>query len=268
MVKKSKQKQVALKKQATKKTSTQKLEDQKNMARRKLHDESVKNAKVENLKLGVIGKVRCGKLQSRFAPAHVDKKWPAKEGYKNINCCSGAQGIFKFLSPMKLVPSVYEYDGEETIQATNIENLWQFSKVWPGEEDPDTGLPNKEWFERRKNGWLDVKAHRHVKKGPKDATNRNIPMYSYWKGEKLSYLEARKKIYCPIYAQEVVKSEAYKKLHKMVHEEGYNVSILGFDGIDYHAEGKTLKELFDDPSRPFGHELLLCGLLTGDHVWV
>jgi hypothetical protein len=117
-----------------------------------------------------------------------------------------------------------------------------------------------------------------VKKG--DGPNPNVPLYSYWKGKKLSYLEARREIYCPAYAQCVVKTKAYKKLEELL-DDGVNVQvefseniihndcdqILGYDGYDYISEGKTLKDCFYDTKRPFGHELVLACLLNGERVW-
>ena len=64
--------------------------------------------------------------------------------------------------------------------------------------------------------------------------NRNIPLFSYWKGKKLSYLEARKEIYCPEYSKAVIQTEAYKQLNKLL-DDGYNIQIVGYDGYDYQV---------------------------------
>jgi hypothetical protein len=156
--------------------------------------------------------------------------WPNKEGYLNINVCSGAKGIFAQLSPMRCGPISYEDSHTNgKVSVTNVENLWQFSKVWTGELDKK-GEPTEEFFDRREKGWKDPKGRRWVKKG--DGINPNVPLCSYWNGKKLDYIDARKAIYCPEYANSVVKTEAYKKLEEML-EEGYNIQILGFDGYDY-----------------------------------
>jgi hypothetical protein len=126
------------------------------------------------------------------------------------------------------------------------------SKVWTGETD-ENGEPLQEFFTRRALGWADSKAHRHVKKGT--GPNPNVPLYSWWKGEHLSYLEARKRIYCPIYAQLVEKTKEFQTLKKLV-EDGTNLQILGYDGYDFQGEGKTLQEWFDDAGRPFGKCLI------------
>lgn len=238
---------------------------------KKLRDEAVTKATQNNNKNKQKGQVRCAKLPHRFDKTLTDKSWPVVNGFKNVNVCSSAPGANKNMSPMKLGPIEYNLKDDNNgktgkVSIKNLENCWQFSKVWNGEEDEETGLPTQEFWDRRKDGWDDTKAHRWVKKGNDSNGNRNIPLYSYWKGEKLSYMEARGAIYCPLYAELVQKTEPYKKLKKLV-DEGCNVQILGYDGYDFDSEGMTLEECYNDTSRPFGHEHVLCGLLKGDHVW-
>jgi hypothetical protein len=123
-------------------------------------------------------------------------------------------------------------------------------------------MPLEEFFTRRATGWQDSKGHRWVKKskGP----NPNIPLYSLWGDQKLSYLEARRRIYCTIYAALVVQTDAYKRLEAML-AMGENVQLLGYDG--YNRGNKTLLECFNDTSRPFGHEQVLECLLLGEKPW-
>jgi hypothetical protein len=223
------------------------------------HKKTVEDAMQRNIAQGSRGEVRVGKLPF-FRGRSGDKTWPLIPGFKNVNVCSGAAGIYKELSPMKLGPICISDNWTcGKINVKNIENLWQYSKVWPGEEIED--FPTTEFFERRKRGWADIKGHRHVKKGT--GSNPNIPLYSFWKGEKLSYVEARKRIYCPIYSQLVVNTTAYRRLDNLL-DKGYNIQILGYDGYDFINEGKTLKMCVDDASRPFGHELVLAALLRNE----
>ena len=205
------------------------------------------------------GQLRCGKLTD-YVPL---------EGFTVVNCCSTSKDqLYRQLSPMLLGPYTYETDtstGDKDFHQPihNLENFWQFSKVWDGEETFDKStnqmIPSKVFFDRRAEGWADKKAHRWVKKGEK-------PLYAWWKGQKLDYMQARRTIYCPLYAEKVVQTEGYHKLEKML-ECGYNLQIVGYDGYDYHAESMSLSDAFNDVSRPFGHELVLCGLLTNDFVW-
>ncbi|KAL6043705.1 Alkaline phosphatase [Balamuthia mandrillaris] len=233
--------------------------------RAKLHKESVERACAANKTANRRGRVSCNKQPHYRAPKHVDKRWPNKEGFMNISVCSGSRRPYDQLSPMKLGPVDYVFE-QERLRATNVENLWQFSKVWPGEVDGRTGDPLPSWFARRKAGWADRKAHRWVRKGPKDSPNRNAPLYSFWKGRRLGYVPARKAVYCPEYAKLVVRTQAFRQLQGLL-EDGYNVQILGYDGFDFEAEGMSLRECLEDPRRPFGHELVLVALLRGERVW-
>jgi len=55
-------------------------------------------------------------------------------------------------------------------------------------------------------GWQDRRAHRYpMWKGAR-------PEYSWWDGQKLGYIEVRKRIYVPLYSRAVVKTEGYKRL--------------------------------------------------------
>ncbi|GAH64165.1 unnamed protein product [marine sediment metagenome] len=58
--------------------------------------------------------------------------------------------------------------------AKNLENLWQFSKVYLEHLVDDVIQPV--WFQWRDNGWVDKRAHRYpMGKGRK-------PEFSYWNG--------------------------------------------------------------------------------------
>lgn len=121
------------------------------------------------------------------------------------------------------------------------------------EEGPD-GFPTPAWYERLEMVCADPKAHRHIKKGK--GVNRNAPMYSWWQGRKLSYDDARRAIYIPLYAEHVVKTEAWRRLEALV-VSGQNVQILGYDGRAF----ASLRDELYDLTRPFGHELVLCAML-------
>jgi hypothetical protein len=225
------------------------------------------------------GKVAVGALPGRFAKNEdgTSKKWPVLEGYSRVNVCSGAPGQNKQLSPMLLGPITAKKHGwtdedhgeklygvKRPFHARNLENMWQSSKVWEGEEDSTTKMPGKAWYERRQRLWRDTKGHRWVKKGKDASGNRNIALYQMWGARKLSYLEARRHIYCPIYSELVQQTDAYKKLEQRL-QKGENLLLLGFDG--YPQGQRTWKECFEDISKPFGHEQTLACLLQGVAPW-
>ena len=81
----------------------------------------------------------------------------------------------------------------------NMENLWQFAKLYAQHAD-ENGDPTEAYWMWVLRGFADKKAHRYpMGKGA-------VPLYSYWRGEKLSYIEARKKIYGPLCAKTVMKT--------------------------------------------------------------
>lgn len=94
-------------------------------------------------------------------------------------------------------------------------------------------------------------------------------------------------MYIPLYAEYVQRTDSFRALKKMV-DAGDSVLLLGFDGIDYHQRAAEANirpehalmdllrvgapefgEMFGDGAKsvPFGHELILCGLLNETLVW-
>lgn len=108
-------------------------------------------------------------------------KWPHIDGFLRYNVCSSAQGESKQLSPMILGPVVLEEFGLDPLkdlgaqkgvtlpsEATCVENAWQFSKLWEGEEGKD-GKPTQEWYQRRRDGFLQKKGRQQgsLREGPR-----------------------------------------------------------------------------------------------------
>jgi hypothetical protein len=178
-------------------------------------------------------------------------------GYKTpeqgtvINTTSRSTDWSRSLSPFFLGPvSLYR-----NYQSINVENAWQFSKVYEYylEEDGSVG---ERYFKWAQDGWNDIKAHRYPM--GKDAK----PLYSYWDGEQLTYIEARKKIYIPLYAQAVQKTFAFQKLKKM-HEEGGDLYLWDVDGYNHKAMGLSFDQVLNDPNRKMGHAFVIAMLLEG-----
>ncbi|MGA2160194.1 MAG: hypothetical protein ABSG90_13395 [Dehalococcoidia bacterium] len=134
-----------------------------------------------------------------------------------------------------------------------FENLWQFSKVYAIHLGKD-GLPTPEWFRWRDKGFADPRPHRYpMGKGA-------IPAYSFWNGEELTYIDARKQIYIPEYKKNVIRTDAFKKLQKL-YKSGRDIVLLDYDAYDYKAMGKTLKNVVHDPTRKMGHAFVLIMML-------
>ena len=121
-------------------------------------------------------------------------------------------------------------------------------------------MPTEEYFEWAKAGWADPKANRYpMGRGAK-------PEYSYWNGKRLGYMDARLTIYCPLYAQAVLKTDAFAKLKAMT-EKYQEVVLADPDAQDYLAAGKTLKDVLFDSSRALSHSVVLAMLLCEVPVW-
>lgn len=144
--------------------------------------------------------------------------------------------------------------------AKNFENLWQFSKVYFPEHVDSDGSPNHEWYEWQRRGFADFRAHRYpMGKG-------RIPRYSMWNGEKLGYIEARKGIYAPIYAENVSKSRAYKLLELQYRDclkENKELVLLDYDAYDHTSMDMSLIDVINNPKRKMGHAFVLIMMLVG-----
>lgn len=158
-------------------------------------------------------------------------------------------GQFRDLSPFVLNATKYG--------SYNFENLWQYSKVYCPEHValPDDE-PCKDWYTWRDDGFNQRKANRYpMGKGRK-------PAYSYWCGEMLGYIEARKKIYAPIYAELVQKTYSFRLLTGMHRIQ--NIILLDYDAYDHKALGMTLKDVINNPDKKCGHAFILMMMLTGE----
>jgi len=169
-----------------------------------------------------------------------------------IDTTSRSRNWSRGLSPFFLGP-VDLYDG---YISKNVENGWQFSKVYADHVDENQD-PTSSYFTWAEWGWDQSWAKRYPKgKGAK-------PLYSYWDGEKLDYIEARKRIYCPLYSKAVENTETFTKL-KRLYEEG---DILLFDFDCYDPKGMSYEEILNCPTKKMGHAFVLAMMLEGERVW-
>lgn len=161
-----------------------------------------------------------------------------------------------FLGPVKLY---------EKKTSRNVENGWQYSKVYlqharEQEVWDDSGFihwPTSEHWEWANAGWSNPRAVRYpMGKGA-------IPLFSFWKGERLTYLQARKRIYVPLYSRAVAKTDAWERLKKL-HASGKDFWLWDFDGYDHVKLGMSLKEVRRCKERKMGHAFVLAMMLQGE----
>ena len=171
-------------------------------------------------------------------------------GYRRIDVTSHSQEVFRSCSPFFAGPVVL-YGG---YTARNVENAWQYSKVYSRFLD-EHGDPSPAYFEWAKKGWDDAVAHRHP-------LGRIAPKYSWWEGRKLDYIEARKQIYIPLYSKAVVKTEGFQELQRL-YAAGESICLLDYDAYDFKAFGYSPEDAINDPEHAMGHCFILKFLLEG-----
>lgn len=184
---------------------------------------------------------------------HVCKiNFEAPEGAIGINTTSRSSNWSKGLSPFYLGPCDL-YDG---YISQNVENGWQYSKVYEYYTN-DAGDPDERYFKWAQDGWKKTSADRYpMGKGVK-------PLYSYWAGEKLSYTEARKKVYIPLYAEAVRKTKAFAKLKEIYDNADSDLYLLDFDAHSLTPGTFDYWQLWDNPDIKVGHGYVLAMLLEG-----
>lgn len=180
--------------------------------------------------------------------------------YGGVEVDTTSRGGFKDLSPFYLGPykwieNVGLDDTPFGMIALNVENLWQYSKVYQ-QHITGTGNIDPAFFDWRAGGFNKVKADRYpMGKGAK-------PAFSYWQGEHLDYVTARKKIYIPAYRDLVLQTNSYAMLYQWV-MEGRDIILRDFDGYDHVKMGMTLADVVNNPKKSMGHAFIIAGLLTG-----
>lgn len=169
-----------------------------------------------------------------------------------INVTSKSKTWSRGLSPFVLGP-VPLYG---SFQAMNVENAWQFSKVFAEHIDEEGNVSPEYWGWANK-GWGKQYAIRYpMGKGAR-------PLFSLWDSERLSYVEARKKIYIPLYSNAVRGTDAYRRL-KEATESKPELWLFDFDGYDHRSLGMTLDDVVNCESRKMGHAFVLAMMLEGE----
>ena len=169
-----------------------------------------------------------------------------------INTTSRSKNWSKGLSPFFLGPVTLS--GAKNQISRNVENAWQFTKVYP--EHLENELPSQKYFTWARAGFQDWRAHRYpMGKGRK-------PAFSWWNGKKLSYIEARKERYMPVYSQAVSQSEAFQKL-KQEFEHEKDVYLWDFDGYNHRVLDMSWNDVVHDETRKMGHAFVLAMMLEG-----
>lgn len=178
-----------------------------------------------------------------------------RPGQLVVNTTSHNRELGALFSPFYLGP-VNLYGGQVS---QNMENAWQYAKVYASLLEPD-GTVGEKYFTWARAGWNNKVANRYpIRKGAK-------PVFSLWDGRQLSYVEARKAIYLPLYRDAVVKSGGYQKLVDLG-KSCDELLLVDFDGYDHRQMGMSYSDVLNNPSRPMGHAFVLAMMLEhGERV--
>lgn len=168
----------------------------------------------------------------------------ARPDEKVIMTC-GKAGRYLGLSPFILGPCFVPGYGKAVV----MENAWQFSKVYEEHADKAGNPTHRHWIWAHR-GYNDPRAHRYpMGKGA-------VPLYSIWGGRHLSYVDARKKIYIPLYRRAVANTEAFRRL-KRLYDKGREIALWDYDGYDHEAQGLSLWAVVENEKRKCGHAFVL-----------
>jgi len=161
-----------------------------------------------------------------------------------LNTTSRSVDFAGAFSPFRLGP-VRLWGGHVSL---TIENAWQFSKVYPDQVD-ESGNPSPAWYAWARRGWRSPHAERYPRgKGAK-------PLYAWWDGKKLGYIEARKRIYIPLYAEAVLRTPEFEILCRRAENE--HIALFDLDGYREDLYGMSLLDVIECPDRTMGHAFVL-----------
>ncbi len=206
--------------------------------------------------------VKYGDLQTKMPVKVVNYRTRLPEGAIVVNTTSHAAVDWqRDLSPFNLGP--VELTLWKTLPvpryAKNLENAWQFSKVYRSHL-ADDGSVSPRYYTWAQQGFEDDTPRRFpMGKGAKPEFSLYVDPET-GEVEHLGYIEARKKIYVPLYAKHVIRTRGYAELKKLVNSTTQTVYLRDFDGYD--AKDKTFFEILNDPTRKMGHAFVLAQLIN------
>jgi len=224
------------------------------------HLEEVERAAEANQDRRKKGQVRLTQMRMRKATPLYPGYINVYPNYRHANRKDG-YGCPE-LSPMCLGPVKHGQPG--VLSSLNLENFHQGNKVFPCEYDKEEDQILMTFYRTRSQMYRDPVPHRHKLFGEKKS--KIPPLFSLWvdsDGEehRCSYVESRQ-FYCTFYQRLAMKTEALSKLVEWL-EQGYNLNICGYDAPNAEALSKEqIEKLYLSTSKPFGHELVLCTMLT------
>jgi len=165
-----------------------------------------------------------------------------------------------YLGPIKLY-------GEESAQV--FENAYQYCKLYP--IHARDGEPGEEYYKWARAGWANATANRRP-------MGRTKPICAVYNGDLLGYVEARKRIYCTLYAEAVQKTDAWVELVKTYNDcrnTGKTLYLRDYDGYNCYKTRKGVdvclqkyNQVLNNPDKIMGHAFVLAMMLDDRREWL
>ena len=167
-----------------------------------------------------------------------------------VNCTSRSPDDFKQLSPFYAGPCELE-DGRV---AHNVENGWQFSKVFPNHIGSCGNIDKAGYKAWSKNGMLATHASRYP-------FGKGVgAIFSILNKNRLNYVQARQSIYMPLYIQAVRNTPEFKQLKK-AYKKDQEIIILDFDAYKHYEDNMSWSDVIHRTDRKMGHGFVLAMML-------
>jgi hypothetical protein len=137
-------------------------------------------------------------------------------------------------------------------KARIFENAWQYAKVYAEFADAAQN-PTADYYMWAEQGFNNDEAVRFpMGRGAK-------PLYTWFEGQKLGYISARKALYAPLYEELAGKTEAFRRLKTMFECGRYRqIWLRDFDGYDHVDLGMTLLDVGMAKTRNCSHSHSNC----------
>lgn len=198
---------------------------------------------------------------------HVIHKFAkVKEGSIVVDACNNnPDGEYADINPFLVGPCEL-YDN---MASMTVENGWQYSKVYLEHCDflsgTETGtgrtatVVSDRYWKWARAGWNNPVSVRYpMGKG-------RVPLFSLWKGEALDYIQARRKIYGPLFIKAVQNTDSFNRLRELASVS--DVYIRDWDGWNMAKYGmSSLTDVLNCRTRKMGHAFFLKAVLDDDPV--
>ena len=158
-----------------------------------------------------------------------------------------------------------QHNEKDLPPAKNVENYYQYAKVYPDEYNPITKQIKPQFWVTMAKGYNDSEPHR--RKENRKRTEK--PLFCVRRdenGEEHRYTYAQSRVfYCTHYEKLVRQQKQFDMLVKM-RADGYHLCLCGYDAnasvtSATNSLEDALLHLYRSEEKPFGHEMVLFTML-------